>query len=124
MFWAHDLVCPAIDVDGVTPFASHQEPTDFEVSIGRRERDGAGGVDFAGALRQVVFVGQLDRRVLQDRLDRVGRQRLLLEVVRVVVRFEDQRDDAARDARRHAGAAERQHRWPVGSCSWPVSSVL
>ena len=57
-------------------------------------------VDEAGALAEEVPRRRPCRRVLQDRLDGVGRQRR--------VGLQHPRDDAAHHGRRHAGAAQRQ----------------
>src|SRR5258708_3154042 len=66
------------------------------------EANRADGVQEAGALRQRVVAGILLRRVLQDRLHRVRRER--------GIRLQHQRDGAGDDRRRHAGAAEAQIR--------------
>ena len=64
-----------------------------------------------GAFAQAVvfepeIVAHLEGGVLQRRLDRVGRQLRRVNALRVLVRFDHQRDDAGGHAGGHAGAAQ------------------
>ena len=67
-----------------------------------RQLHGAARIQESGALRQVVVTGPVLRRVLQNRLDEIRRQRR--------VGLEHQRDRAGHDGRRHARAAQAQIR--------------
>ena len=83
------------------------------VRVELRQAHGAERVEEAGALPQRAVAGIRLRGVLQDRLDQVRRQ--------VRIRLQHQRDRAADDRRRHAGAAQASDTACEPSRSVPVS---